>query len=166
MADELCKTLGLSPHPYGGYFKEIYRATSTVKPLEDERQSRTAGSCIYFIMKSTDIDPWHRLKSDSTFLYHKGTHLKMYIIDSKGDLQCKILGDTSQDCNAMFACTIPAGAWFGGELANKYPDSFGLYSVFVCPGFEFGDSEIGEQTRLAELFPQHKELFERLCLQD
>lgn len=165
-ADSLVKVLGLTPHPYHrtGYFREVYRSILNVKPLSDERSSRNAGTCIQLLMKGDDVDPWHKIKSDETFFYHKGSFLKLYTIDSHGNLECKVIGDASQDPGAAYSVVVQAGTWFAGELVEQEKDSFGLFSVFVCPGFDFSDSQIGEPDELSGLFPQHKEIIQRLCL--
>jgi len=166
MADELIKVLDLSPHPYGGYFKEIHRSSTNVKPLNDDRDARSAATYIQLVMKHNDIDPWHKMKSEETFFYHKGSYLKLFTIDSEGKLEYKVVGDTVKDPDAVYAYmyVIPAGVWFAGELVDKHPDSFGLFSVAVSPGFHFDDSEVGDVDKLRELFPEHKEVIERLSI--
>lgn len=49
---------------------------------------------------------------------------------------------------------------FGANL--KEPDSFALVGCAVAPGFEFNDLEIAERDILVALFPEHRQIIERL----
>lgn len=164
MADEIVKALDLAPHPYGGFFKSVQRSAINVKPLNDERGPRSAASVIHFVMKKGDINPWHKLKSEESVFYHKGASVKFHIIDDEGNLECKVVGDTLVDPNASFCQVVPAGVWFAGELLADEEDSFGFFSASVTPGFHYDDSMIGRVDNLTELFPQHKEIIERLSI--
>lgn len=161
MAEDLIKSLDLQPHPYGGFFKEVHRSPLAVKP--NDRDARSAFTCIYLVMQNEDIDPWHKIKSEETFFYHKGAFLKLFTIDPEGKLETKIVGDPTVDPEAVFACVIPAGVWFAGELVDR-ENSYGFFSVVVSPGFHFADSEVAHVEKLCEQFPDHKELIERLHL--
>jgi hypothetical protein len=160
MSEDLIKSLGLSVHPYGGFFREVHRSLQVIKPM-DERDARSASTCIYLVMQNNDIDPWHKMRSEEIFFYHKGSFLKLYTIDADGKLETKIVGDSTIDPNAVFACIIPAGVWFAGELVDQ-EDSFGFFSVSVSPGFHYADSEVANVDKLCEEFPDHQVLIERL----
>lgn len=164
MAEELVKTLNLAPHPYGGFFREVQRSAINVKPLTDDRGPRSAVTAIYVVMRHDDINPWHKLKSDETFFYHKGDSLKLYLIDEEGKLTCKIVGDTLQDPNASYAQVVPAGMWFAGEVLEKSESSYVFFTASISPGFHFDDSQLGHVGKLSEMFPEHKELIERLSI--
>jgi predicted cupin superfamily sugar epimerase len=46
-AAELIADLALTPHPEGGYFREIHRSSASVRP-DDDRTKRSAITVIYF----------------------------------------------------------------------------------------------------------------------
>ena len=48
-AAELIATLGLRPHPEGGYYREIFRSAVEVTPA-DARGARAALTTIYFLL--------------------------------------------------------------------------------------------------------------------
>jgi len=164
MAEDLVKALELAPHPYGGFFKAVSRSAINVKPLNEEQGPRSANSVIHFVMKKDDINPWHKLKSEEIIFFHKGCSLKFYLIDDDGNLESKVLGDALVDEGASFCLVIPAGVWFAAELLAKNEESYGFFSAAVTPGFHFDDSVIGHVDKLSELFPQHKEIIERLSI--
>ena len=53
---------------------------------------------------------------------------------------------------------VPAGTWFAAEV----PEGFALTGCTVAPGFEFEDFELGKQTNLVRLFPDHESVITRL----
>ncbi len=48
-AGALIATLGLAPHPEGGYYREIHRSTAQVEPA-DGRRLRAGLTTIYFLL--------------------------------------------------------------------------------------------------------------------
>ncbi|EDO34140.1 predicted protein [Nematostella vectensis] len=161
--EELIKKLNLEPHPYGGYYRPLHRSVECVAPA-DGRGPRSATTSIYLVMQHGDIDPWHRMKSEETFFYHKGCSLRLYILTDDGKLDSRVVGDGMSYEDASFAVVIPANTWFAGELAHEDADSYGFFSVSVSPGFDFSDSEIGKSDMLCELYPIHSEILKRLEL--
>jgi predicted cupin superfamily sugar epimerase len=55
---------------------------------------------------------------------------------------------------------IPAGTWFGTELAARA--SHCLIGCTVAPGFEFADFELAEGNQLCEQFPAAAERIRRM----
>src|SRR6478672_8434218 len=58
-AAELIATLGLQPHPEGGYYRELFRSTDIVTPA-DGRGPRTALTTIYFLLTAAACSRWQR----------------------------------------------------------------------------------------------------------
>ena len=65
-AETLAVTLGLRPHPEGGWFRETYRAEETV---ETARGARAAATAILFLVTSSSTEPssivWRATSSGS-----------------------------------------------------------------------------------------------------
>ena len=59
----LIATLGLSLHPEGGYYGELYRSSATVHP-DDGRGPRSSLTTIYFLLPQGSVSRWHRVQSD------------------------------------------------------------------------------------------------------
>lgn len=59
----------------------------------------------------------------------------------------------------QFQAVVPAGCWFGAELAEG---DFALVGCTVAPGFDFADFELAQAKQLLACYPQHAELIHRL----
>ncbi|XP_068672207.1 uncharacterized protein [Montipora foliosa] len=163
MADEFIKTLGLVPLPIGGLYAESMHAKTTVKPLDGSgREVRDAYSVIYLLLRGTDINAWHKMKSEETYFYHRGGHIVLHMITEEGKYENKIIGDPSKDLKARFHCHVPKNVWFALELQDK--TSYCVFSEAAGPGFEYEDCEVGDRDNMLTLFPQHKEIVEKFCL--
>ncbi|MEM7211777.1 MAG: cupin domain-containing protein, partial [Pseudomonadota bacterium] len=53
-AKQIIDTLGLAPHPEGGWYAETWRAEAT----EGER---AAGTAIYYLLEAGVVSHWHRV---------------------------------------------------------------------------------------------------------
>lgn len=155
-------TLGLAPHPEGGWFRETYRAAETIPAaglpgrFSGERAFSTA---IYFLLASGQISALHRIKSDELWFFHAGSPLRINAITAGGEYRSTCLGPHPRR-DQVFQAMVPAGCWFGAEpLASG---SFSLVSCTVAPGFDFADFEMGRREELLTLFPQQQEVILRL----
>ena len=81
-ARELIETLGLAPHPEGGWYREVYRSASSVAPA-DGRPARDALTTIYFLLESHQHSRWHRVLSDEVWVYLGGVPLALYCCDAQ-----------------------------------------------------------------------------------
>lgn len=163
MADELLKTLNLAPLPLGGFYAESLHAATKIKPLDDSgREVRDAYSVIYLLLRGSDINAWHKMKSGETYFHHKGSHLVLHMISEDGSYETQIIGDPMVDSKARFHCHVPKNVWFALELEDK--NSYCVFSEAAGPGFEYEDCEVGEREKMLEMFPQHKELINKFCL--
>lgn len=163
MADELIKKLNLVPLPIGGFYAESMHAKTTVKPLDNSgREVRDAYSVIYLLLRGSDINAWHKMKSEETYFYHKGSHIILHMIAEDGKYETKIIGDPLLDPKAHFHYHVPKNVWFALELEDK--TGFCVFSEAAGPGFEYEDFEGGEREKMLRLFPQHKEVIEKFCL--
>ena len=154
--------LGLKSHPEGGFYREVYRSEEVMengklpKRYSGERNFSTS---IYFLLNKEQISTFHKLKSDEIWHFYTGSPLKIHIITQDGIYKVMKLGiDLSNGENLQIV--IPHNNWFAAELLDK--SSFSLIGCTVSPGFDFNDFIIGKRKYLTQLFPQHKDLIERL----
>ncbi len=157
------KNLHLEPHVEGGYFKEIYRSAELIN--NDNLPGRYIGercfsTSIYFLLNEKEKSKLHRLKSDEIWHFYTGTSLRIYIINHKGKLDIVKLGNNFDE-GELLQVVIKAGNWFCAEVNDK--SSFALIGCTVAPGFDFSDFELGDKTKLLQLFPQHKEIIEKFA---
>ena len=87
------KSLNMTAHPEGGYFKESFVSPSKLAPntlhINEERLLWTS---IYFLLRTGEVSNFHRLKSDEMWYFHAGESLTIYMISPYGELIEKQLG--------------------------------------------------------------------------
>lgn len=139
------ETLGLRPHPEGGYFRETYRSPFS--------------TAIYFLLPGDQVSAVHRIRSDELWHFHAGSALTLSVIHSSGRLEEIALGPRA-DRGERLQAAVPAGCWFGASVDDRA--SYALVGCTVAPPFEFRDFELGDRARLLAEYPQHRDLIERL----
>ena len=83
----------------------------------------------------------------------------LHIINQQGNYSQIRLGMNFDD-GEVFQAMVPKCSWLGANL--KEPDSFALVGCTVAPGFDFNDLGIAERDVLVALFPEHRQIIERL----
>lgn len=161
-AQQLIEHLQLCRHPEGGWFRESYRSTETVpaEGLPDRFAGRrTFSTAIYFLLQRGDFSALHRIKSDEIWHFYAGDPLLVQVITPEGvHREIRLGADLS--AGESFQASVPAGCWFGAELAGE--GEFALVGCTVAPGFDFDDFEMGERRELSRMLPAQRELIERL----
>jgi predicted cupin superfamily sugar epimerase len=128
-AGELIATLGLTPHPEGGWFRETLRAPSLPG-------TRAAWSVIYFLLRHGERSAWHRVRDAAEIWYfHSGAPLELSIA-AAGRTDTLHLGDPAQGHPAH--ALVPPGAW---QAARSLGD-WTLVSCQVTPAFEYSAFEL------------------------
>jgi uncharacterized protein len=136
-ATELIEMLRLQPHPEGGFFREIFRSTSSVTP-SDGRGARAAITTIYFLLTRDTFSRWHRVRSDEVWHLYEGGPLELLESDlSAGILERHCLAQVG-DGDWRPTHTIPAGRWQAARTIGDYA----LVGCSVGPGFEYADFEM------------------------
>lgn len=130
-AAELITKHGLEPHPEGGYYREIFRSTRLVTPLDD-RGARAALTTIYYLLPEGAISRWHRVTSDEIWHLYEGGPLELLEIDA---------GCSQLTRHRLVAgsgtpvCSIAADCWQSARALADYA----LVGCTVGPGFDFAD---------------------------
>jgi predicted cupin superfamily sugar epimerase len=184
-AAQMAASLGLEPHPEGGYYLETYRAAQTLRTPRGERPASTA---IVFLITAESVSRLHRLASDELWVYQGGLPLELVTIAPGGELDRRVLGDPveiirsrdhghlpADDVSAgppegppglLSLALVPAGSWQGARLAGgphlPADSAWALVSCVVTPGFDFEDFELGDREALLASFPQHAGLVREL----
>jgi predicted cupin superfamily sugar epimerase len=152
------KKLQLTPHPEGGYYREIYSSNNytDLSFLTGTKEvKRSLSTSIYFLLKSGEVSKFHRLRSDEIWYYHHGSSITIHCIDVAGVPEDILLGSNA-DKGEVFQAVIPAGTIFGATVNDK--DSYSLVSCMVSPGFNFDDFELMGREDLLSKFPDLKEM--------
>ena len=183
--EQMAASLGLTPHPEGGYYLETYRAEQTLLTPRGERPASTA---ILFLVAAESVSRLHRLTSDELWVYQGGLPLELVTIAPDGGSRRRVLGSLEETVRSrdhahgpaedfpvglpevsqgwLPQALVPAGSWQGARLAGgphlPADRAWSLVSCVVTPGFDFADFELGERDALLGDFPQHGELIREL----
>ena len=149
----LIEALHLLPHPEGGFYKETYRSELALVGID--RQLLTS---IYFLLTSANVSKFHRIKSDELWYFHAGSPLIVHTLGELGHQQHHLGLDLSKGQQPFL--WIPKDTIFGSTVLEN--DGFSLVSCAVAPGFDFRDFELFERSELLAVYPEHKEIVERL----
>ena len=144
-AAELVRTLGLAPHPEGGFYREIWRAPLAVAP-EDRRGARSALTAIYFLLPAGAVSCWHRVRSDEIWHHYEGAPLELLCVPPDALRLERVRLGPLADGQAPVHC-VPAHWWQAARPLGAYT----LVGCTVGPGFEFADFELlRDQPSLAD----------------
>ena len=160
-AHELITQLELVRHPEGGWFRETYRSGVSVPARALPQRfdgSRALSTAIYFLLEEQDISALHRIKSDEIWHFYAGSPLLLHVVFPDGRYRAQRLGP-DYAAGDLYQAVVPAGCWFGAELAEG---RFALLGCTVSPGFDFADFEMADRQTISDRYPQHAELIGRL----
>jgi predicted cupin superfamily sugar epimerase len=133
-AAELIATLDLSPHPEGGFYREVFRSTSRVTRSGDLAE-RAALTTIYFLLPEGMISRLHQVDSDEVWHLYEGGPLEVLDVSAGGDTLVRHRLAPVGDKLSVPVCVIPAGHWQAARSLGDYA----LVGCTVGPGFEFAD---------------------------
>jgi predicted cupin superfamily sugar epimerase len=128
------QTLGMRPHPEGGWFRETWRHGHTV---DTDRGSRPLATAIVFLLLPGEQSTWHRVASAELWLWQGG-----------GPVQLQLGGDgpypagderVELGCGGQFL--VPAHHW---QRANPAGERATVVGCIVSPGFDFDDFELAD----------------------
>jgi hypothetical protein len=157
-------SLGLLPHPEGGFYRETYRAGRVVP---SPRGPRPACTAIYFLLPAGAVSRWHRIASDELWHFYAGDAIEIPCIDDSTGLAevFRLDAGTPQLC-------VPAGRWFGARAApvarlapgaqDGSSHGYALCGCTVSPGFDFADFELSEIDAMGRRFPDLGEVISLL----
>ena len=132
-ATQLIEVLDLAPHPEGGFYREIYRSTSSVQP-GDGRGGRDAATTIYFLLVEGTHSRWHRVRSDEVWHLYEGAPLEILTAPPAIDhVRRVVLGPALETDGPVHV--VPAGWWQAARPLGEYV----LVGCTVAPGFVFED---------------------------
>jgi predicted cupin superfamily sugar epimerase len=129
-ADDIIRTLNLSPHPEGGWFRETFRDAGSAN-------GRAHGTAIYYLLKAGEISHWHRVDAAEIWHWYAGGPLTLKLSADGGQSETHRLGpDLASGERPQLV--VPAGVWQAAEPVG----AFTLVGCTVAPGFDFGGFEM------------------------
>jgi len=158
---QLISTLQLQPHPEGGWYAEVFRATAQVQP-QDERPLRSALTGIYFLLESTQQSNWHRVRSDEVWVHLEVDALALWRWDGHSpSAVCHVLGPVDPASGQRPQHTICAGQWQAARprpAATEAGCGHTLVACMVGPGFDFADFSLLQEASA------EAEFLHKICL--
>lgn len=134
--------LQLSPHPEGGFFREVYRAAESMQAggLPSRfKAPRNFATSIYYLLEAGDFSAFHRIKSDETWHFYAGAPLELHMVQGLNH-SVVVLGNRP-DRGEQLQYTVPHGTWFASRPLTD--SAYSLLGCTVSPGFDFADFEMG-----------------------
>lgn len=159
---QLIDTLGLLPHPEGGFYKEVYRSQGVIpqQALPKAYQgNRNYATGIYFMLTSDTFSAFHKIHQDEAWHFYLGDPLRIHMISPEGDYEAVVVGNQIQD-GQQLQFVVPGGYWFAAEVVH--PGTYSLVGCTVAPGFDFQDFTMPSQSEMMALFPQHETIIKKL----
>lgn len=126
-ADLIIATLGLAPHPEGGWYRETWKG-----PLIN---GRACGTAILFLLKAGEQSHWHRVDADEIWLWHAGAPL---ILSIGATDACDHMLGPDVLAGQSPQIVVPAHDWQAARTTGTYT----LVSCTVSPGFQFTGFEL------------------------
>lgn len=133
------ESMGMTRHPEGGWYRELYRHASEV---DTPRGRRPLSTAISFLLQPGEESAWHRVASDEIWFWQGGGRLQLELGgdgEAPGRAERHVLGAGGQ-------LLVPAGVW---QAARPDGDETVIVGCVVSPGFDFADFELldGAQPR-------------------
>jgi len=133
-AAALVQSLGLIPHPEGGHYREVYRASRQVQPASGG-PLRSALTTIDFLLARGQFSAWHRVRSDEVWHLLEGGPLRLWTMPPAADrVACVDLASGARRHHV-----VPADGWQAAEPLGE----FAYCGATVGPGFDFADFSFG-----------------------
>ena len=131
-AADLVETLGLAPHPEGGWYRELYRSSDVVSR---DGAARDALTTIYYLLAAGQVSRWHVVTLDEVWHFHEGEPLELLTCDPRqGRVEVLGLGPVAAD-GTRPQHVVPRGVWQAARPTGAYS----LVGCTVAPGFDFAD---------------------------
>lgn len=127
--EHLIKKYDLTPHPEGGYFKEVYRSDQCVQS-HLAPGTRNAVTHIYFLLVKGQFSRFHRVVHDEIWNFYEGDPLQLVQFNTAG-IKTDTLGP---GCDG-YTTIIPGNTWQAAAPLGEYS----LVGCTVAPGFDFSD---------------------------
>jgi uncharacterized protein len=160
--ERLIERFGLTPHPEGGYFREVYRARLEIEHPgvpADHPPRRRAGTFIYMLLAERQFSAFHRVRwTDEIWHVYAGAPLELHLIHADGRYEQRTLGCDVERSEP--AAVVAAGCWQAARIEGG--SGWTLAGCTVAPGFEYDDFEMPPAKKLLQAYPEHARIIGEL----
>lgn len=131
-AKDVIFTLGMQPHPEGGWYAQTFEDVDTVN-------GRARSTAIYYLLEAGDASHWHRVDAVEVWHYYAGAPLRLGISDGSTVDEHTLGPDL--EAGQRPQVVVPTGAWQSAVSTGEWT----LVGCTVAPGFEFSGFELAEK---------------------
>lgn len=132
-AREIIETLGMQPHPEGGWYVETWRDV-------DGPDGRARSTAIYYLLEAGQRSHWHRVDALEVWHWHAGSPLALGISEDGVTRRSLRLGPDVPGGERPQGI-VPTGAWQSARSTGDWT----LVGCTVAPGFEFSGFEMAPE---------------------
>jgi predicted cupin superfamily sugar epimerase len=123
-AQDIIATLGMRPHPEGGWYAETFRDDAPVG-------GRAHSTAIYYLLEAGQLSAWHRIDAVEVWHFYAGDPLELRISDGSAVTTVTLGPDVVAGQRPQGV--VPRGAWQSAQSLG----AFTLVGCTVAPGFDF-----------------------------
>jgi predicted cupin superfamily sugar epimerase len=156
--ESIIKSLGLLPHPEGGYYKETYRSEGEISNADlggSYSGNRNYSTAIYFMLTEDTFSAFHKINQDEFWHFHMGDPIEFHTINEQGEHSILTIGNDIVNGELPQHC-VAGGDWFAARVSGS--QGYALVSCTVSPGFDFRDFVLPTANELIQKFPQHEKV--------
>jgi predicted cupin superfamily sugar epimerase len=138
----LAVTLGLDPHPEGGWYRQTWRSAVLVQPA-GYPSPRAAATAIEYLLVDGETSRWHRVRSDELWLWQGLGPLRLRFggsgVGPDDEATEHVVVGPDPAAGHTLQALVPAGTW---QAAEPLTAAGTLVGCVVAPGFEFADFQL------------------------
>lgn len=142
-AADLIEMLGLSPHPEGGWYREIYRSDDQVAR---DGASRPALTSIYFLLAAGQLSRWHVVTLDEVWHFHEGDPLELLTWRPGDQAVGVVLLGPATAAGTRPQQVVARDVWQAARPTGAYA----LVGCTVAPAFDFADFQFVSDLPVAD----------------
>jgi uncharacterized protein len=138
-AAEIIATLGMAPHPEGGWYVETFKD-------DPDATGRPRSTAIYFLLEAGQVSHWHRVDAVEVWHWHAGAPLELCIADGQTAQTITLGPDILAGQRPQGV--VPTMAWQSARSLGDWT----LVGCTVAPGFRFEGFELAAPGWAPEAF--------------
>lgn len=132
-ARDVIFTLGMQPHPEGGWFVQTFEDSTGT----DGRAQSTA---IYYLLEAGDPSLWHRVDAVEVWHWYAGSPLILRLSDGHSVDQHVLGPDLKRGQRPQWV--VSRNVWQSAQTDGEWS----LVGCTVAPGFRFSGFELADPT--------------------
>ncbi|SMH49059.1 hypothetical protein SAMN06295885_3204 [Rathayibacter oskolensis] len=139
----LAVSMGLEPHPEGGWYRRTWTSPEQVvlRSADGSVRERPAATLIVFLLPAGECSAWHRVSSTETWIWNGPGRVALQyggLGEAPDEGETVVLGSAVEGLPVQ--AVVPADVW--QRTLPSGDDS--VVSCLVSPGFDFADFSMPE----------------------